>query len=96
LPDGHTTTFLVLSGEVKVDGGEKAGEGDLAIFTRAGDSISVKANTDAKLLVMDGEPIAEPVVGQGPFVMNSRADIQKAFEDYQLGRMGELSAKLAG
>jgi redox-sensitive bicupin YhaK (pirin superfamily) len=90
LPDGHTTTFLVLSGEVEVDG-KKAGEGDLAIFARNGDGITVKAKTDAKLLVMDGEPIDEPVVGQGPFVMNSRAEIQQAFEDYQLGRMGELA-----
>jgi len=89
LPDGHTTTFLVLSGEVEVDG-KKAGEGDLAIFARSGDGIAVKAKTDAKLLVMDGEPIAEPIVGQGPFVMNSRAEIQQAFEDFQLGRMGEL------
>ena len=91
LPDGHTTTFLVLSGEVTVNGADgKAGEGDLAIFARSGNGISVKANSDAKLLLMDGEPIAEPVVGQGPFVMNSRAEILNAFEEYQLGRMGEL------
>jgi len=90
LPDGHTTTFLVLSGEVEVDGERDAGEGDLAIFARAGDGITVKAKTDAKLLVMGGEPFDEPVVGHGPFVMNSRAEIQQAFEDYQLGRMGEI------
>jgi len=90
LPDGHTTTFLVQSGEVLVNGGSRAGEGDLAIFARDGNGITVKANTDARLLVMDGEPFAEPVVGHGPFVMNSRAEIQQAFEDYQLGRMGEL------
>src|SRR5436190_11355155 len=90
LPNGHTTTFLVLSGEVLVDD-RKVGEGDLAIFDRSGNGITVKANTDAKLLVMDGEPIAEPIVGHGPFVMNSRAEIQQAFEDYQLGRMGELA-----
>ncbi len=101
LPDGHTTMFLVLSGEVTLDGeGEgpsRTGlhEGDLAIFARSGDGVSAKAKTDAKLLVMDGEPIAEPVVGHGPFVMNSRAEIQQAFEDYQLGRMGEIAAEEA-
>ena len=94
LPDGHTTTFLVLSGEVLVNGESKASEGDLAIFERTGNGITVNAKTDAKLLVMGGEPIAEPVVGHGPFVMNSRAEIQQAFEEYQLGRMGELAERL--
>lgn len=84
LPNGHTRTFLVLNGE------REATVGDLVIFERAGDGITVKAGTDAKLLVMVGEPFAEPVVGHGPFVMNSRAEIQQAFEDYQMGRMGEL------
>ena len=90
LPDDHTTAFLVLSGEVLVNGESKAGEGDLAIFARDGDGIIVKAKTDTKLLVMDGEPIDEPIVGHGPFVMNSRAEIQQAFKDYELGRMGEI------
>ncbi len=80
----------MLSGEVVANGEGKAGEGDLAIFERSGDDIRVTARSDAKLLVMDGEPIAEPVVGHGPFVMNSRAEIQQAFEEYQLGRMGEI------
>ena len=48
------------------------------IFARDGNSITLKAKTNAKLLVMDGEPVA----GDGPFVMNSRAEIQQAFEDY--------------
>jgi len=91
-PDGHTTTFLVVAGEVLVNGDGNAQEGDLVIFDRSGDSITVEGKSDAKLLVMDGEPFAEPVVGHGPFVMNSREEIQQAFEDYQLGRMGELSA----
>ena len=90
LPNGHTTAFLVLSGDLVVNGERAAGEGDLAIFARAGDGITVTAKSDSKLLLMDGQPFAEPVVGQGPFVMNSRAEIQRAFEDYQLGKMGEI------
>ena len=90
LPEGHTTAFLVVSGEVAVNGGKSAREGDLAIFSRTGEGITVHAKSDTKLLLMAGEPIDEPVVGHGPFVMNSRAEIQQAFEEYQLGRMGEL------
>ncbi len=91
LPDGHTTAFFVLSGEVVVNGERTAGEGDLAVFVRSGEGIAIEAKSDAKLLILDGEPIAEPMVGYGPFVMNSRAEIQQAFEEYQLGRMGELA-----
>jgi quercetin 2,3-dioxygenase len=92
LPDGHTTAFLVLSGEVVVNGERQAGEGELVVFAHAGEGIAVEGKTAAKLLVMGGEPIAEPVVGYGPFVMNSRAELQEAFEDYQQGRMGELGS----
>ena len=70
--------------------GRKAGEGVLAIFERSGDGITVEAKSDARLLVMDGEPIGEPVVGHGPFVMNSRAEIPQVFEEYQLARMGDI------
>jgi len=99
LPDGHTTTFLVFSGEIaangECEGPGRTGlhEGALAIFARTGDSITVKAKSDAQLLLMDGEPIAEPVVGHGPFVMTNQAEIQEAFEEYQLGRMGELAER---
>lgn len=92
LPDGHTSAVLILSGEVRINGDRTAGEGDLAVLARAGHGVQLAASRDSQLLVMDGAPIDEPVVGQGPFVMNSRAEIDQAFEDYQLGRFGELAS----
>jgi quercetin 2,3-dioxygenase len=90
LPEGHNTLLFVLSGRVELAGGESLGEAGLAVFGRDGNSISVKALEDGKLLVLDGEPIDEPVVAYGPFVMNSQAEIRQAFSDYQAGRMGQL------
>lgn len=91
LTDGHTSAFLLLSGTVLIQEQRTANEGDLAIFERNGHHITLRAETDVRLLLMSGEPIDEPIVGRGPFVMNTEAEIQKAFQEYQLGQMGELS-----
>ena len=89
LTEGHTALLVVQSGELRVnDTPVKATE--LVSFDRAGDLVRLWADTDARILVLTGEPIGEPVVGQGPFVMNTRAEIQQAIQDYQAGRMGHL------
>jgi len=90
VPDGHNTLLLVLKGNIQLPGGETLDDAGLAIFDSKGSSVGVNALADTKLLILDGEPINEPVVAHGPFVMNSRAEIQQAFEDYQGGRMGQL------
>jgi redox-sensitive bicupin YhaK (pirin superfamily) len=92
LPDGYTTALLVLSGSVTVNNKREAREGDLAIFSREGAGLTVTARTDATLLVLSGEPIDEPIVGHGPFVMNTREEIEEAFEQFELGRMGQIPA----
>ena len=91
LPDGHTTALLVLKGGVQVNHWDEALEYSLAVFARTGIGIIVTARTDAELLIMDGEPLNEPVVGKGPFVMNTQAEITKAFKEYGLGLSGTQS-----
>jgi len=93
VPEGHTTAVLVLRGEVEVNGSEPVSGAELVRFDRHGAAISLHARTDATLLVMSGEPIEEPVVGYGPFVMNTQAEIQQAIRDYQAGKMGTLAPR---
>lgn len=90
VPDGHTTTLFVIAGAITFPGDRQAAEGDLAMFARAGDAIEFHATDDSVLLLMDGLPIDEPIVGKGPFVMNTEAEIQQAFAEFRAGAMGQL------
>jgi len=89
-PEGHTTLLAVLSGTVLVNGAEVMRETALVGFARQGKGVQLKANNQAHILLLTGEPIEEPVVGHGPFVMNSREDIQEAIADFTNGKFGAL------
>lgn len=83
---------MVLHGTVQVNGDAIAREGQLVHLDRAGASVTIEAGSDAAVLWLSGEPIDEPVVGYGPFVMNSKAEIEQAIDDFNHGRFGQLSA----
>ena len=90
LPDGYTTALVVLRGALRVNGAEAIRDAEVALFDRVGESIRIDDAKDATALLLCGEPIGEPIVGQGPFVMNRPEEIRQAMADYRQGRMGHL------
>lgn len=91
LPSGNTASIFVLQGRASVNGTTEAGEAELIVCKRNGSEVSVEARKDSRLLVMAGTPIDEPIARYGPFVMNTKAELIQAVQDYQAGRMGHLS-----
>lgn len=91
LPEGFNSALFVLHGRVVVNGSRAVEEVEIAQFGQRGERVLLEAKQDATLLVLSGEPIAEPVARYGPFVMNTRDEIIQAVHDYQAGKMGHLS-----
>jgi redox-sensitive bicupin YhaK (pirin superfamily) len=91
IPAGHTAGVFVLAGRVSVNGSRELGDAEMAVLDQDGEGVTIRASADAKLLVLGGKPLGEPVVSHGPFVMNTGEEIYAAIKDYQTGRMGHLS-----
>jgi quercetin 2,3-dioxygenase len=88
LRDGYTAGLLAMKGSINVNSGEAVNEAELAVFERTGDEVTLEAVLDAHVFVMNGQPIDEPIVGHGPFVMNTQEQIAQAFVDFHNGRLG--------
>ena len=92
VPAGRTLALIVLHGTVLVNGTEVAREAQLVMLDRDGSGVAIEANNDAVVLLLSGEPIDEPIVGHGPFVMNTQAEIAQAVNDFNSGRFGQMQA----
>ena len=92
LPEGHNAAIVVLTGHVTVGGSQAAGEAEVVLLDRVGAGTTIDADGDSMLLVLTGEPIDEPIVGYGPFVMNSEAEIRQALDDFNKGEFGRMAA----
>jgi len=91
IPDGFHAAILARRGQVEVDGTYSFGAGQVCVMERAGSNASVHAPDGAELLLIAGQPLDEPVVQHGPFVMNTWAEIGQAIEDASTGKFGRPS-----
>jgi redox-sensitive bicupin YhaK (pirin superfamily) len=89
LPRTYNAMAVVVGGRVHA-GGETAHAGELLQFAHDGERLELTADEDSHVLILAGEPIDEPVVAYGPFVMNSFDEIRQAVTDVNAGRFGPV------
>ena len=89
LPASYNTAMLVVKGTASVNG-RGVNENDFVLFNNDGEEFTVSANGDARLLLLSGEPLNEPVANYGPFVMNTPQEIEQAINDFRSGKFGYL------
>lgn len=84
------TGLLIIEGEIKINDSKTVAEDNFVLFKHDGETFTIEALKDSIVLIMSGEPIDEPVASHGPFLMNTEAEIQEAFDDYYSGKFGYL------
>lgn len=89
-PANYNTALLVIEGRIKINGRKDVPTDHFALFENDGEDFTIEAETDAIVLILSGAPIKEPIAAHGPFVMNTKAELVQAFDDYNKGKFGYL------
>ena len=90
-PENYNTALLVIEGAIKINDREIVPTDNFVLFENAGENFTIEGLEDAVVLVLSGEPINEPIIAHGPFVMNTQEEISQALRDFNLGRFGYLA-----
>lgn len=86
----HNTGILIIEGSLEINESVKVAENHFVLFSHDGESIKTEAHENTIALVLSGEPIDEPIASYGPFVMNTKEEINEAYDDFYNGRFGFL------
>ena len=89
--EGWNTSLVVLKGAVEAGDGVVAKDAQMLMFSSQGQDIQLNALEDSIALLLSGEPIDEPIVGYGPFVMNTKVEIAQAMQDFNSGSFGKIT-----
>jgi redox-sensitive bicupin YhaK (pirin superfamily) len=90
-PEGWNTSLVVLKGSVEAGEGVAAKDAQMLMFSKQGEDIELNVLEDSVALFLSGEPIDEPIVGYGPFVMNTKEEIAQAMQDFNSGSFGKIA-----
>ncbi len=89
-PENYNTFLIVLEGEIEVNENTRVAANQLSLMENEGEDFEIRAKSESVVLILSGEPLNEPIAAYGPFVMNTRAEIMQAYEDFNAGKFGYL------
>ncbi|GAN71365.1 quercetin 2,3-dioxygenase [Acetobacter syzygii] len=92
LPKEHNAAVVSLEGRLIVNDTQELGSAQLVLLDQEGTNVTLHARAKSSFLILTGAPLNEPIEGYGPFVMNTRAEIRQAIEDFNNGNFGSIPA----